>query len=70
MIKLTKTLILPNCHMPNGFFIYICKLRTGSLSFFCVSGSLLRENMRGFREITLQENPALGSKGEKSYDES
>ena len=37
MIKLTKTPILPNCQVPNGFFVYSggsCLMRISLLRFF------------------------------------
>ena len=51
----------------------ILSLKTGSfaklLSFFCVSVSLARENLRGLRELFLQKNPApmRNELGHKSF---
>ena len=53
MIKLTKAPILPNCHVPNGYFCISYKLFTIIqllAVFIFVSVSLMRENVRGLRE--------------------
>ena len=55
--KKTKTPIYPNCHLPNGLFLYNCKFYNSrievlqNLSAFFVSDSLVRENLRGWEKI-------------------
>ena len=53
MTKLTKEPILPNCHVPNGYFCISYKLFTIVqilAAFIFVSVSLMWENVTGLRE--------------------
>ena len=63
MIKLTKTPILPNCQLANGFFVYLSLqviyncLAFGS-SYFCVNFSREIKSERVKRKFETQ-NPNL-----------